>query len=459
MREPLWIPKEFRSPAALAGMPEDTPILVGFSGGADSVSLLHMLAKRAKETGGRVYALHVNHGIRGAEADRDEAFCRRFADSLGVSLFVRRVSVPDLAKERKESVETAARQIRYECFEEIMKRESIPLLVTAHNADDNLETMLFHMIRGAGLRGMCGIPVCRRFGEGSLCRPLLGMTRRSILAYCQKEGLSYVTDSTNTHTDYTRNRIRSEVLPALVAIHGGAVENAARLSEHLRADELCLESMTDWFLDDLSEDGSLELEKINGSPDAIVNRALMALYSHLSEGGDLSHAHLTALRQLCREGRPHSAVSLPRGMEGVIEDGRLFFRIKQPRALAEPYCIPLREGENRISQTNTEIVMGNSQKTINIYKKSILLSIDSAKINGALTARNRQEGDRIRLGGMSRSVKKLMCDKKIPVAIRSRLPILCDEDGVVAVPLLGVRDGASADSREESVLTLRIDLL
>lgn len=458
MKTSLPIPKEFHSPAALAGLPEDTPILLALSGGADSVSLLHMLVTKAAQTGARIGAVHVNHGIRGPEADRDEEFCKEFTASLGVPLFVHRVSVPTLAKEWGESIETAARRARYDCFRSVMAEEKFPILVTAHNADDNLETMIHHMLRGSGLTGLCGIPQCRRFEDGFLCRPILSLPRKNILAYCHDAGLSYVTDSTNLEEDYTRNQIRARVLPALLSINEGAIEHSVRLADALRSDSLCLESMTDWFLSELCEDGSLELEKINGSPDAIVNRALMALFAYDAQGETLSSAHLSAIRALCREGRPHSSVSLPGGREAVIEERRLYFREKQTIPAVEPYEIPLSDEECVISQTNAKIVILPSQKGKNIYKNSILLRVDSAKINGELIARSRREGDRIRLGGMSKRIKKLMCDKKIPLDLRPRLPILCDNDGVLAVPLLGVRDGATPADGSDTALTIRIEL-
>jgi tRNA(Ile)-lysidine synthase len=267
-----------------------------------------------------------------------------------------------------------------------------------------------------------------------------------------------VIDSTNIEEDYTRNQIRSRVIPALLSIQERAVESSVRLADALRADSLCLESMTDWFLSELCEDGSLELEKINGSPDAIVNRALMALFSYDSEGERLESVHLTAIRALCRAGRPHSAVSLPGNREAVIENGRLYFRQREATVEIPPYKYLLSDTECVISQTKAKIIISRSQKTRNVYKNSILLRLDSAKINGALIARSREGGDRIRIGGMSRSIKKLMCDKKIPLELRLRLPILCDEDGVLAVPLLGVRDGAAPAEDSDTVLNVWVDL-
>ena len=453
------LPDGFTHPHTLTGLPKDTPILIAYSGGADSTALLHMLCRYAKQTGATLYAAHVNHGIRGDEADRDEDFCRRQTDALGIPLFVCHANVPTLARERGESIETAARRVRYDFFDELMAREGIPLLATAHNADDNLETMLYNLIRGSGLWGMAGIPVTRRCGGGTLVRPILGMTREQILAYCADNGLTFVTDSTNVDTDYTRNKLRAQVIPALREINPAAAEHAAHLSETLRADALCLDSMTEMFCEGLRQGNSFELEKLCGSPDAIVHRALRSLYAELAEDSVLEYTHVRALTELARRGVPHSSVTLPHGFEGVVEEGRLWIRKRVPKIAPSPYEVTLCEGKTYISQTDCEIIMGNSQNTKNIYKNSILLSLDSATMNGCIVARNRQPGDRILLGGMHKSLKKLMCDKKIPTDLRARLPVLCDRDGVLAVPGVGIRDGAKASASQGDAIVILTILL
>lgn len=444
VKKPL--PCEFTAPHTLSGMAADTPILVGFSGGSDSSALLHMLKVYSEESGAPIYAAHINHGIRGIEADRDEEFCRGVCEALGIELFVLRADLPSIAKERGESLETAARNVRYEYFEKIMTEKDIPLLATAHNANDNLETMIFNLCRGASLSGICGIPETRQCEGGRVIRPILHMPKDRILRYCKENALSFVTDSTNTDTDYTRNMIRAEIIPSLCRINSGAVKNSARLSRSLYADSLCLESMKDMFLEGLAENFSVETEKLNGSPDAIVNRALISLYSDISEGGSLESVHVDAMRRLSRNAVPHSSISLPRNIEAIIENGRLWLRKKEEKTKTEAYSIPLSEGSTRISQTNCEIIIANSQNTKNVYKNSISMFLASAKIKGGLYARSRLPQDKILMGGMHKSVKKLMCDKKIPIDLRPRLPIICDDDGIVAIPYVGIRDGAKGDS-------------
>ncbi len=452
------LPRTFTSPAVLTGLPENTPILVAYSGGADSSALLHMMLEYGKHTGAPICAAHVNHGIRGKEADRDEQFCMDTARTLGVELLVCRADVPAEAKKSGDSIETAARRVRYDFFERIMEERKIPLLVTAHNADDNLETILHHLIRGSGLGGICGIPPCRACGTGTLVRPILGMTREEILAYCEHHSLSFVTDSTNIDTDYTRNKLRANVVPALREINPAAVKNAATLTTNLRADSLCLERMTDLFLEDFRDGFSVDTEKLYTSPDAIANRALRRLFSELTEGAVLESSHVEALRGLAKRGVPHSRVCLPCRCEGVIEEGRLILRHAEKISATEPYRVALKSGSNLISQTNFEIVIGSSQSEKNVYKKSILLSLDSATINGTLIARSRVAGDRIRMGGMHKSLKKLMCDKKIPQFLRSRLPVICDEDGIVAVPMIGTRDGVACSPEDAGACCLHFYL-
>ncbi len=450
------LPKHFTPPHEIVGLPKDTPMLVAFSGGADSSVLLHLLTRLRKETNAPLYAAHVNHGIRGKEADRDEEFCRRTAEALGVPIFVLRADLPSEAKKTGESIETAARRVRYDYFDALMAENHISLLVTAHNANDNLETILFHLSRGSGLSGLCGIPLWRNTKYGRVVRPMLGMTKEEILAYCQEHRIEFVNDSTNVDTDYTRNRIRSEVVPALRAIHPAAVENAARLAEHLSADAEYLDKAAANFLTEAREENAIPCEKITGSPSPIAHRALRMLYRELSGKPALETTHLTAICRLAERAVPHSSTSLPLGFEARVENGRLTLQKAKSDALCEPYEIALSVPKTRISQTKCEIVIEPSQSVKNIYKTSIQFALNSATIKGTPTVRNRREGDRILMAGHHKSLKKLFCEKKVPPKLRATLPIFCDEDGILAVPTVGVRDGA-LPMDEEHAITVTVD--
>ena len=433
----------FVPPHALTDGAPDASVIVAFSGGPDSRTLLDLLVTDAKQRGYALYAAHVNHGIRGEEADRDEAFCREVAALYDIPIFVLRADVPALAAKSGESIETAARNVRYAYFFRIMQEKDIPILVTAHNADDNLETVLFDLVRGCGLDGLCGIPPIRPIAGGTLLRPLLSCRRTDILAYCEANALRFVTDSTNTDTQYTRNRIRAELIPALTAINPSALDSVTRTCKTLRADAEHLREETDAFIATHRRDFSLPLCPLCEAPTAIASRALMLLFRELTEGVALEQCHVEALLALAKRAVPHSSLDLPNGRQAVIEDGRLCLLAKKPTPHAvEDYCVPLTVGRNHISQTNCEIIIGNSQSEINVYKKATRTYFASDKIVGNLIARNRRANDTILCLGVHKDVRKLMSERRIPLELRSRLPVICDDEGILAIPFVAVRDGA-----------------
>ncbi len=429
--------KGFIPPHELSGLPESTPILVAFSGGADSAALLRMLVEYGKENGTPIYAAHVDHLIRESEHERDRDFCVKVAHDYGVQIFVKTADIPALSKETGESLELCARKVRYEFFDELMQKLNIPLLATAHNADDNLETLLMSLVRGSGLHGMCGIPPTRKTRSGTLIRPILAASKDDILDYCQKNEVAFVTDSTNSVADCTRNRLRLEVVPILKEINGSAVANATRLSRLCREDDALLSSLAD----DLVKDGCISLERFNSSPEPIRARALFKLF-----GGELEKVHIEALMQLCRKAVPHSRLSLPEEKTAIIENGALtLFAEDLP---CPPYEITLRAGENLIADRHLLYVTSDGAALDSCRAR---VSVAADKIVGKLIARSRREGDTIVLRGHRRSVKKLMNEKKLTLGLRESLPIICDEGGILYVPYIGLRDGVAAKNSESKI--------
>lgn len=453
------MPRGFCEPHVITSLPPDTPILVAFSGGADSRTLLDLLVRYSKKTGAKIYAAHVNHGIRGDEADGDEEFCKGVARDYGITLFTLHADVPKIARDTKKSIELAARDVRYEYFETLMRENNIPLLAVAHNANDSLETMLYNLARGTSVTGLSGIPLSRECGGGRLIRPILDMSRDQILDYCKKNSLSFVTDSTNTDTEYARNRIRSCIIPELLTLNGGAISNARETASLIREDAELLTELADEFLKNNFEGGKISLSALNAAKRPISSRAVMAAYERLS-GTSLEAVHVKDILSLAKKATPHSKISLPDGIYAVIEDGSLIFTRAPLTADVAEFEFVAKKGNNPISQTNSEIVIGNTQTEINIYKKSIQLSADSAKIVGDVVLRSRHEGDKIVMGGMRKSVKKLMCDKKIPLDERYRIPIICDDEGILAIPFIGVRDSAliKKDAKCEKITEIKFYL-
>ncbi len=427
-------PEGYVSPHLLAGIAKDAPVAVALSGGADSVALLHILFTEGVTP---LYALHVHHGIRGAEADRDEQFCRTLCETLGVPLEAVHIDVPALAADKGLGLETAARCARYAVFTDFLKSNKIPLLVTAHHADDQLETLLQNLLRGSGLRGLCGIPAYREMAYGAVARPLLQVQKSAILAYCRDNGLSFMQDSTNDEPCCPRNRLRAEVLPVLAELWHNGAASAARTASLLCEDEAYLQSLAAQFL---REQGSTPaVAALAELPHPVFARVMQSLLPVPPEA-----VHIEALRELVQRARPHASLSLP-AVRVLVENGRLVTNSEQGDEVQD-YEIFLQEGENPLPGGMGTVFLGEYGREAlltskNIYKHSTRISLSSAIINGRLRVRCRRAGDRILSGGKHKAVRKLPSMTAFTPRERARMPLLCDDAGIVAVPFGPVRDG------------------
>ena len=448
----------FIAPHKLSGMAANTPILVALSGGADSSALLVLLAEYEKESGAPLSVAHVDHKLRGTASDADREFCRALAERYELPFYLLEADVAALANEHHRGVEEEARQVRYDFFASLMREHHIPLLATAHNADDNAETLLFHLARGSGLRGLCGIPAVRQFEGGKIIRPLLGVSKAEILAFCKRQGIDYVTDDTNSDITYARNRIRHKVLPELAEVNSGVLGNLSRLCASLRQDEDFLNRSAADFISRHESNGALALEALKDAHPAIAARAVASLLSRVTD--DVRAVHIDAILSLAKSAIPHSSLDLGDGAKAMVEGGSLIIGTCSPPAPAKQFCYVLHEGENPIPEVDMLILIENAsashknQKTFkNIYKKATTTRISSDKIYDSFIVEPRREGDVIFSGGMHKKVKKLMCDRKIPLSLRDRLPIFRDSRGIVWIPSVALRDGA-ADGDDRMTVTL-----
>lgn len=435
-------PDTFRHPRALAGASADTPLCVALSGGADSVALLLMLAGDPL-----LSAVHVHHGIRGEEADRDADFCRRLCERLCVPLTVLHIDAPKLAKERGVSLETAARDGRYAAITAHMKQQGIPLLATAHHANDQLETMLQHLLRGSGLLGLCGIPACRALEDGYfVTRPLLLIAKETLLAYLEAAGQDFVTDSTNQEGCCTRNRLRLEVTPILEQLYPGSAATAARCADTLREDELYLTELADTFLKNESNEPSCAA--LAALPRPVFQRVMRSLLPLSPE-----RTHIDALASFCQKATPHSTLSVPGGTM-TVESGRLCLLSEPVESIS--YDIPLHEGENPLPSGGAVLLYygAHTPPVLSDCRYAVQIPLCAEHIKGTLRARTMHPGDKLRAGGMTRTVRRL-CGSGISAATRARMPLLADDNGVAAVPFgknHNVRDDLyHGDSRDLTV--------
>jgi tRNA(Ile)-lysidine synthetase, N-terminal domain len=253
-------------------IPPNSAVLVAFSGGIDSSSLAVALQRlREPLKIKRLALLHINHLLRGEESYRDENFARSFAQKYSLELFVERVDVPSLAKERGGNIEATAREGRYRLFEEVRKREGFDLVATAHHLGDLVETIILWLTRGTGLEGLLGFePV-----EGNIIRPFYLATRQEIEDFAKKQALEWVEDSTNYDLSLARNRIRHRVVPELKAINPNLEESLLRMREILKEENELLEKLVQTALLKVKEEGREGFLKLEP---ALQRRVVMRLY-------------------------------------------------------------------------------------------------------------------------------------------------------------------------------------
>lgn len=253
-------------------------VVCGLSGGADSTALLLAVKELSEELGFAAAACHLNHGLRGEESDGDERFCTELCEKLEIPLYKRRESVRDYA-EKHESLEETARKVRYDFFEDALAffgENSV--LATAHNANDNAETVLLNLIRGTGLRGLCGIPTER----GRIIRPLLDILRAEIEEFLVENEQNYVTDKTNFSVLYTRNKVRAKILPEIIEINPSFLNTISRMTKNLRTDEDFFDNAAEEILAESKVEKGYSAEKIDACPEPIKMRAVKKI---LSDGG------------------------------------------------------------------------------------------------------------------------------------------------------------------------------
>ena len=420
-------------------------VLAGFSGGIDSTVMLHALDRICRERGVALRALHVNHMIRGEEALRDEQFCRDFCMERGIPFDSVRIDVPALAKAEKTGLEECARKYRYMAFEEYRVKYSVSKIATAHNANDNLETILFNLSRGCSLSGVCGIAPVR----GKIVRPLIEVSREEITAYAEENRLSCVYDSTNSDTDYSRNHIRHNIVPGLMKLNPSLIDTVSRFSRSAREDSEYLKSVADRY------EETYDVSTLASLPPPILKRVLSARFEKLT-GSVPEAVHLEAMTELVSKGKDRSFVSLPHRMTAGISGGKLIIG-ELPVSFAKPFCRTVRQGSNEIPEARASLYITESADDARrfadelqiINKKFILKRIKMNDICGSLFVRSRENGDRYVYGNMTRSVKKLLNSAKLSAGEKETLPFLCDEKGIIWIPGFPVRDSAKTDSRDQ----------
>lgn len=378
------------------------------SGGSDSVALLFALYLLKDKLQIQLAAAHFNHLFRGPEGDRDEAFVREFCRRYDIPLTVGRGEVIP----GKKGLEAAARDARYAFLRELPGK-----IATAHTADDNAETVLMHLVRGTGLKGLGGIaPV-----NGNVIRPMLSIQQQEVEAFCAEWCLSFVTDSSNPGDAFLRNRLRHHVMPLLKQENPQLAVNVSAMALRLRQDESCLSQMSEMEMMDVAE-----LRRLHP---ALRSRTLE---DFLKRSGvrEPEASHIAQAESLVFSEKPSAFATFPGGVTIARNYGLL--EVRQEVGELSPVELPV----------PGSVVWGDCRITAALDGEGM-----TVYPNGPITVRSRQAGDEIRLRGGTKSLKKLFIDRKIPAAIRSRIPVVCDGEGILAVEKIGIDQGRVAEGR------------
>lgn len=383
-------------------------VICAVSGGADSIALLFALYLLQKKLQIHVSAAHFNHGLRGEESDRDESFVRSFCERFDIPLSVGAGRVVP----RKKGLEAAARDARYSYLKSLPGK-----IATAHTANDNAETMLMHLVRGTGLRGLGAIsPV-----NGVLIRPMLNITRQEVESFLQEYHLEYVTDSSNDTDMFLRNRLRHHVMPLLEKENPRIYENMSALAQRLQEDEEVLAGL-------VSPDDCLDVTKLQCLSRPIRYRTIA---DFLQKAGvpEPESEHIALVDKLIYSENPSAKADLPGGVRIAREYNVL--RVRSACTKLGTYSLTC-PGMLELPELGLRVVCKNATKPVDCVDAFTVQTM------GQLVLRCRQAKDTIRLYGGSRELKKLFIDRKIPAAQRMQVPVIADDGGILGVYGIGV---------------------
>ncbi|MGQ9628741.1 MAG: tRNA lysidine(34) synthetase TilS [bacterium] len=407
-------------------------VVLGVSGGPDSIAMLYIF----KETLAPRYDLslcvaHLNHGIR-PSADYEEDFVRSTSRDLGLEFFSRRVDVPGEARSRRRSIEEAGRDARYAFFNDIFSQFGGTKIALAHTADDNIETLLIRLLRGAGSKGLCGIPPVR----GHIIRPLIEVFRSEVEAFLKVRNLSYCLDESNSDTTYLRNWVRLELIPLLSRCNLRIRETLVRTGEILRGEDDFLESVAESALGGVRrpagrEELALDIASLRGLHRAIQRRVIRKAISLVK--GDLrrmEYGHVENIIALMGE-RTGASVNLPDGLLAERSYKHIILRASDSGGVphfAYPLSVPSRVSVAELGVDVTAEIVSERER-----EGEDVAYFDYDRLAQPLILRNRRPGDRFRLDGGRKKLKDYFIDEKVERRGRDRILLLASGDEIVWV--------------------------
>jgi len=417
-------------------------IAVAVSGGVDSMSLLHYMHNNARLYDITVVALNVEHGIRGESSISDSKFVADYCAKNGIKLLSYSVDSLKKAKEDKLSIEQSARILRYECFSHAITCGECDKIATAHHRDDNVETVLFNLFRGTGLKGLSGITKER---EDKIIRPLLSVDRKDIEEYAKLNAIPFVIDQTNQSTDYTRNAIRHTIVPKIKELFPELNASVERLSENVLIDLTYLDEKANTHL--TARNGVVELSL--PCPRALFGRAVISALQRLGVSKDWEKKHIDDALKLCDK-ENGCELTLLGGVTAIKEYNKLVFFKKTDKDLTE------------LSFTLGECELSGKQIVVSpVFERKIDLKhgfyADLDKIPDTAVFRTRRESDEFtKFGGGTKSLGDYLTDKKVPLRERDSLVVLADGNQVLCILGVAISDKIKVDKTSKNVISFNL---
>jgi len=434
---------------------------VAVSGGVDSVVLLDILASLSAELHITLMVLHLNHGMRGAEARRDQRFVQALSKQYALPYVDKEVDVPRYIEEQSLSPQAAARELRYLFFEEAMGKHDLDKVAVGQIADDQAETVLMRLLRGGGTRGLKGIPPAR----GSYIRPLIEVWREELLAYARHKEISFVQDSSNLKDDYLRNRVRHELLPALREYNPSIKERLLHLAQVLGEDESYLEGLAHEVAKGIvtgDEECSIPISQLLSLPPALQARVLQRSFADLSSGGVLEYPHVMGIRDLIQGGGGSKRLALPRGYWAQRTYNTLLLgkgeEIPEGVVREMDLTIPGRTGLDGLGvKLEATIAKGKTPPR----PDPLAAYLDYHQLTFPLRVRSFRPGDSFIPLGMNghKKLKAFFIDLKIPRAQRAKIPLVISGDDICWVGGLRIDERFKIGKDTKKVLKLTMKRL
>lgn len=429
-------------------------VLVAFSGGPDSTALSDILKQLREEINFQLALFHLNHGLRGQEALRDQNFCIEWAKKNNIEIFVEKVDVKAYKKEQSISLEEAARKIRYQKLKEVAELWKADKIALGHHRNDQVETILMNIIRGTGIHGLRGMP----FRNEKFIRPLLKTTLDEIHQYLDERHLTYVVDSTNLDQSFLRNRIRLELIPLLKKDFNIKIEEVIfRLGLNLQ-ESLSNFQDEEWPIEKIGQLYRLPINRLIEISDFKKRQGLIAFIKQVK--GDIYHitrAHYKAIEYIVKKGKGQTM--LPEKISFWIDNGFIYARRGQLLLGNIPAWSYVLEAPGRNILKDIGLVIESFLKDTQVHSnlKTLWCEIDLDKCEFPLLLRNFIDGDRVVINGKEKKLKTTFQLQGIPENWRKRVPILCDQKKILWVPgvLLDERAQVQENSRSILIVTMR----